>query len=216
MNESYLMDCMEYMKTLPDKAFELAIVDPPYGIERLKNPKGYFEKYGDMCKVNDDMPSIEYFEELQRISCNQIIWGGNYFSLPPCRGFVCWDKLQYYPNYSQAEFAWTSFQQPSKIFKYSNSDPFRIHPTQKPVALYEWLLTHYAKPGDRILDTHLGSGSSRIAAYNLGFDFVGCEIDKDYFDAQEKRFAAHTAQTSIFDGERSEERRVGKECRSRW
>ena len=192
MSESitYNMDCMEIMKTLPDKAFELAIVDPPYGIERLKNPEGFFEKYGDTRKANNNMPDEKYFQSLSRVSMNQIVWGGNYFNLPPCRGFICWDKLQYYPNYSQAEFAWTSFERPAKIFKFSSTDASRIHPTQKPVALYEWLLTHYAKPGDKILDTHLGSGSSRIAAYNLGFDFVGCEIDKDYFDAQEKRFAA--------------------------
>ena len=203
MNVAYNMDCMEYMKTLPDKAFELAIVDPPYGIDI--NSSGRLGHYGGKGKTWDSQtPDNAYFKELFRISQNQIIWGGNYFILPPTRCFLIWDKKQ--PegvSFASCELAWTSFDASAKTFYYStlfDDKDKRIHPTQKPVALYEWLLTHYAKQGDKILDTHLGSGSSRIAAYNLGFDFVGCEIDPDYFKAQEERFKAHTAQESLFAG----------------
>ncbi len=127
--------------------------------------------------------------------------------MPPTRGVICWDKEQTFLNFSQWEMAWTSFDVPAKIFRFSNrgftcSDKSRkIHPTQKPIHLYAWLYSQFAKPGDKILDTHLGSGSSRIAAFDAGLDFVGCEIDKEYFDAQEERFADHTAQQSLFAGE---------------
>ena len=207
MNEAYNMDCMEYMATLPDKAFELAIVDPPYGIGMSGGNVGYKGNNNLERKEWDkDIPPQKYFDKLFRVSQNQIIWGGNYFPLPPTRCFIVWDKGEgfYGRSYAEGEMAWTSFNQNAKLFK---RDPLcngdyhgKIHHTQKPVALYEWLLTHYAKPGDKILDTHLGSGSSRIAAYNLGFDFVGCEIDEDYFKAQEERFKAHTAQESLFAG----------------
>ena len=202
MNEAYNTDCMEYMKTLPDKAFELAIVDTPYGIRITQS--GRLKKYNaSKTKWDELTPTDEYFKELFRVSTNQIIWGGNYFNLPPTRGFVIWDKQQPEDvSFASCEFAWSSFDASARTFYYSalQQTDTRIHPTQKPVALYEWLLTRYAKPGDKILDTHLGSGSSRIAAYNLGFDFVGCEIDEDYFKAQEERFAAHTAQQSLFAG----------------
>ena len=203
MTIAYNIDCMEYMATLPDKAFELAIVDPPYGIGITES--GRLKKYNaNKTKWDDLTPTDEYFKELFRVSANQIIWGGNYFDLPPTRGFIIWDKKQ--PEdvtFASCEYAWSSFNTSAKTFYYSALKQVdkRIHPTQKPVALYEWLLIHYAKPGDKILDTHLGSGSSRIAAYDLGFDFVGCEIDKDYFDAQEERYQAHIAQTSLFDKE---------------
>ena len=202
MNVAYNMDCMEYMKSLPDKAFELAIVDPPYGIRITQS--GRLKKYNaSKTKWDELTPTDEYFKELFRVSTNQIIWGGNYFNLPPTRGFVIWDKQQPEDvSFASCEFAWSSFDASARTFYYSalQQTDTRIHPTQKPVALYEWLLTRYAKPGDKILDTHLGSGSSRIAAYDLGFDFVGCEIDPDYFKAQEERFAAHTAQQSLFAG----------------
>ena len=135
-------------------------------------------------------PPPEYFKELFRVSRNQIIWGGNYFDLPPTRGIVCWDKQQPWENFSQFELAWTSFDTPAAIFRFRNTGGKfeKIHPTEKPVELYSWLLRKYAKEGDTILDTHLGSGSSRIAAYMLGFDFVGVEIDKAFFDAEERRF----------------------------
>ena len=191
---------MEYMKTLPDKAYELAIVDPPYGVS-IETSGTYFKQFKTKGWDNA-IPSAEYFKELFRVSQNQIIWGGNYFLeyLGSTKCFLIWDKMiGEGMSFADAELAWTSFKKPTRIKKLSsNSNGGKIHPTQKPVALYEWLLTNYAKPGDKILDTHLGSGSSRIAAYNLGFDFVGCEIDEDYFKAQEERFKAHTAQQSLF------------------
>jgi site-specific DNA-methyltransferase (adenine-specific) len=203
MNVAYNMDCMEYMATLPDKAFELAIVDPPYGISINNNMgrrKG--DKHSDYKKVHWDSepPSADYFKELFRVSKNQIVWGANYFQMPPTKCFVIWRKPQISEgvSFSMCEYAWTSIDGTSKEWIGMSAEDDRIHPTQKPVKLYEWLLTHYAKQGDKILDTHLGSGSSRIAAYNLGFDFVGCEIDPDYFKAQEERFSAHTAQQNLF------------------
>ena len=199
MSESIALniDCMEYMATLPDNAFDLAIVDPPYGIGISSNPVRQAHEKKNWDK---SIPSKEYFIELFRVSKNQIIWGGNYYDLPPTQNLIVWDKKQPEDfSLAMCEFAWCSIQMPAKIFSYSVlKEKGKIHPTQKPVALYEWLLNNYAKQGDRILDTHLGSGSSRIAAYNLGFDFVGCEIDKEYFDKQEERFARHTAQTSLF------------------
>ena len=207
MSESIALniDCMEYMATLPDKYFDLAIVDPPYGIGMDGGNVGY-KGFNNFTKKNWDngTPPTKCFEELKRVSLNQIIWGGNYYGLEGKRCWLVWDKGEGFYNrtYAEAELAWTSFDKDVKIYK---RDPLacgdyhgKIHPTQKPVALYEWLLTNYAKEGDRILDTHLGSGSSRIAAYNLGFDFVGCEIDKEYFDKQEERFEKHTSQTSLF------------------
>lgn len=148
----------------------------------------------------DVAPPKEYFDELARVSKNQIIWGGNYFDLPPTRCFLIWEKLTISENFSiaMAEYAWTSFNDNAKIFKAAPQDPSRFHPTQKPVDLYRWIFQKYAKEGYKILDTHLGSGSSRIAAYDAGLDFTGYEIDKEYFDRQEERFAQHTAQTSLF------------------
>lgn len=206
MNVAYNMDCMEYMKSLPDKAFDLAVVDPPYGIEKGVSATSRIAKYGQMESVNDQKPNDEYFEQLFRVSKNQIIFGYNHLSdmLPPTKEFLFWYKHQPVDTYSDGELAWTSFKKTAKCFDF----PFfggrgadkdgRIHPTQKPVALYAWIYSRYAKPGDKILDTHLGSGSSRIAAYDAGLDFVGCEIDPDYFKAQEERFQAHAAQGNIF------------------
>jgi site-specific DNA-methyltransferase (adenine-specific) len=197
---AYNMDCMEAMREMPDKAFELAIVDPPYRDEN--QPTQDMRKNGSMKSLNG-RPSPEYFEQLFRVSKNQIIWGANNFQLPQFKGFVIWEKgIPEDFTMSMAEIASLSdgIGTISKIFKLrASGQESRIHPTQKPVALYEWLLTHYAKQGDKILDTHLGSGSSRIAAYNLGFDFVGYEIDKDYFEAQEERFRVHTAQVRLID-----------------
>ena len=200
----YFGDCIKYMATLPDKAFDLAIVDPPYGmgdecwsgggvLGSRKYIKAYREKQWD-----NSTPDSFYFEELFRVSKNQIIWGGNYFGLPATRCVLCWDKEQPMPTLSDWEMAWTSFQSLAKIWRGRSQDPQRIHPTQKPVKLYEWLLTNYAKPGQRILDTHLGSGSSAIAAEKLGFKFVGCEIDADYFNAACKRIEQAAAQGKLF------------------
>jgi site-specific DNA-methyltransferase (adenine-specific) len=194
------MDCMEYMAGLPDKAFELAIVDPPFGMgDKLTTGGTWAAKYKTGDADWDKAPSDIYFNELFRVSKHQIIWGGNYFSLPPSRGFLIWDKVSHMETMADCEQAWMSIDKNAKIFKHvRNTSEARIHMCQKPVALYEWLLTNYAKPGDRILDTHLGSGSSAIAANNLGFDFVGMELDTDYYAAACKRFEQHKAQASLF------------------
>ena len=201
------MDCLAAMREMSDKAFSLAIVDPPYGLgERLTSRGG---KLGNtpMCKLYaestkwDITPGKEYFDELFRVSKNQIIWGGNYFELPPSRCMICWDKNQHMQTLSAWELGWTSFDKPSKIFKMASTDLSRFHPTQKPIALYKWLLQNYAKPGDTILDTHLGSGSSRIAAYDMGFDFTGYELDAEYFNASEARFKNHISNLKLFSPE---------------
>lgn len=193
----YNEDCLEAMRNMPDKCFELAIVDPPYGIGISSNPvrQQHSKKGWDAAP-----PSAEYFMQLKRVSANQIIWGGNYFQLDPSQGFLIWNKKQPHDfSLAMVEFAWMSFQKPAKMFTQSVlKERNKIHTTQKPVALYRWLLQNYAKPGDRILDTHLGSGSSRIAAYHMGFDFTGYELDKDYYEAQEKRFQLAIQQQSLF------------------
>lgn len=207
VSEAYNMDCMEYMRTLPDKVFDLAVIDPPYRDQSENQPTKDMRKNGTM-KNFGNKPNESFFEELFRISKNQIIWGANNFSLPNYKGFLVWEKTNVPEDFtmSMAEIAYLSegLGTISKIFKHSArgtpNEP-RFHPTQKPIALYTWVYSRYAKPGDRILDTHLGSGSSRIAAWDAGLDFVGCEIDRDYFGAQEQRFAAHTAQLNLFLGE---------------
>lgn len=146
----------------------------------------------------DKAPSKEYFEELFRVSKNQIIWGGNYFELPPCRCFIVWDKMQPFESFSRCEFAWTSFKGPAKIFTYDNRYSGKIHPTQKPVALYEWLLNKYSKKDDIILDTHVGSGSSLIACKHTGNRYVGFEIDTDFYNAAVKRIKEETSQKKFF------------------
>lgn len=271
-------DCMVAMKEFPDKFFDLAVVDPPYGSGMADNGgcKGWFSKYRsqsvnveresrisgtasekDLTDTNtapksyvnrvsgtgnrnttsvhlqrkncrkpdgtwgyanwrdvgnevhkkiiswDVAPGQDYFEELFRISRNQIIWGGNYFSLPPTRCFLIWRKLSISETFSMAmaEYAWTSFRANAKVFEFAPqgkaNDP-RFHPTQKPIELYDWIFLNFAKPGMKVIDTHLGSGSSRIAAYNANLDFWGYEIDKYYFDKQEERFAKCKSQQSLF------------------
>lgn len=209
-SETFNMDCMDYMKDLPDKAFDLAIVDPPYGIRGDTFGQGGSKPELRTCNKNlkvwdTKRPCREYFTELFRVSKNQIIWGGNHFAdmLPPTPSYVVWDKLIIEGvTLSDCELAWCSIG--GRVSKYtlqwcgylrgSDRGIERIHPTQKPVALYKWLLQNYAKSGETILDTHLGSGSSRVAAYDLGFDFVGVELDRDYFEAQERRFLEHAKQ----------------------
>lgn len=186
-NEVYNCDCMDYMKSLPDNYFSLCIADPPYGIGISSN---CFRHLHDTKNWDNSVPNDNFFKELFRVSQNQIIWGGNYFGLPPNRHFIVWDKVQPF-DFSSAmcEYAWSSFDKAAKIYRQKvNHDRGKIHPTQKPVGLYAWILKHYANDGDTIFDPMVGSGSSRIAAYQLGFDYIGCEIDKDYFLAQEERF----------------------------
>lgn len=239
------IDCLEGMRAFPDKFFDLAVVDPPYGDGRSQSgnvereragaasgsastdtstlpPRhthatngrrkgqrppdwwglGSEARSGKKIITWDVAPGQDYFEELFRVSRSQIIWGGNYFALPPTRCFLVWRKSQIpLEGFSMApvEYAWTSFCENAAMFEaFSSGDKTRFHPTQKPVSLYAWIFKRFAKPGYKILDTHLGSGSSRIAAYDAGLDFWGYEIDKVYFDMQEERFAKHAAQLNLF------------------
>ena len=216
--ELFNEDCMNVMARYPDNHFELAVVDPPYGIDAANTFGGEERKSGngvamktafdkkdwDLC-----IPEKEYFIELMRVSRNQIVWGANYMShfLPPSMGWIVWDKDNGTTKFSDAELAFSSFEKALRIWKYTwngmiqgdmKKKETRIHPTQKPVKLYEWIIANYAKEGDKILDTHLGSGSSAIAAHYGGFDFVGCELDLHYYNAAKKRFEDETAQIDLF------------------
>lgn len=246
-------DCLKGMKRYPDKFFDLAVVDPPYGggladdggckgwftkyhqnadssqslhverepdgrptYNRFGSPGSIFERYkrdpdgrdmgGEVRKkiiAWDVAPGEEYFKELFRVSRNQIIWGGNYFTLPPTRCFLVWRKLTISESFTMAmaEYAWTSFNSNAKVFEAApqgKPGETRFHPTQKPVELYAWVYKLFAKQGDKILDTHMGSQSSRIAAWDMGLDYVGFEIDKTYFDLGEERFQKHAAQSNLF------------------
>ena len=222
---AYNMDCMDAMRAMPDGAFDLAVVDPPYfsGPER----RGYYGSRVSKIGVRRDypvsptwkIPGQAYFDELRRIAKRYIVWGCNYFDYVFASGRIVWDKCNGNSSFSDCEIAATNCHDSVRLFRYmwngmlqgkSIAEGFvqqgnkalneqRIHPTQKPVALYAWIFSRYAKPRDRILDTHLGSGSSRIAALNAGLDFVGIELDKTYFDLEEKRFSEYSAQTRIDD-----------------
>jgi len=210
---------MAYMATLPDKAFDLAVVDPPYGINHAnKAGKMAGQQYGNAAAKKKNyaskdwdlnIPSDAYWSELFRVSKNQIVWGGNYFTnnLAQSSGWIVWDKDNGDNNFSDCELAWSSFNRGLRMFKSTwngmiqhdmKDKQVRIHPTEKPIRLYKWIFDNYAKPGDRILDTHLGSGSSAIAAHRAGLDFVGCELDADYYTAACKRFKEQTAQQLLF------------------
>ena len=198
----YNCDCMELLKQTPDNYYSLALVDPPYGLgNRLVDGGGTRKAKFDKDSVKwDVLPTKEYFIELMRVSENQIIWGSNYFDLPPTRCNIIWDKMQEFTG-SDFELAWTSFDKASKAFRMSRVEAYsqgKIHPTQKPVALYKWLLDKYAKQGDKILDTHLGSGSIAIACHDYGFELTACELDKEYFDKAMERINNHMAQTKLF------------------
>ena len=201
----YNADCMEIMKGFADKQFDLCIVDPPYGIGaenhagKKENGWNQWEKKGWDSKT----PDKTYFNELFRVSKNQIIWGGNYMtdSLYPSMGWVIWDKGQRDFSLADGEMAWTSFNKAMRIWDYSrakNLSEKRIHPTQKPVALYKWILDKYAKQGQTILDTHLGSGSSAIAAHDYGYEFTGIELDEEYYNAAKERLILHQRQLNLF------------------
>ena len=201
----YNQDCLEAMKDMSDNQFDLAIVDPPYGIKIQQSggtPKHLGFKVYDKKFWDNEIPNKKYFKELFRVSQNQIIWGANYFTkyLKGSMGWVFWDKGQDL-TMSDGELAFTSFQKALRriiINRCEIKKDGAIHPTQKPVKLYEWLLMNYAKEGDTILDTHLGSGSIAIACHNLGYDLTGYEIDKDYYEAAIKRIEQHKAQIRIF------------------
>ena len=207
-------DNMQLMARYEDNHFDLAIVDPPYGIgfsdyqrsgDKLKER---YTKNGKK-KWDDNPPQKEYFDELFRVSKNQIIWGGNYFDLPPTQCFVFWDKMATVTNFADGELAWTSFAKVARKFKYAwnglsdgivgrNKKIKSIHPTQKPIQLYEWLLDNYAKEGDKILDTHLGSGSIAIACHNRKFDLTACELDTEYYTKAMERIEQHKKQLTLF------------------
>jgi len=200
-------DNMELMARYPDNYFDLAVVDPPYGINvnvsmgrRKGDKKSDYHKFAG---EDSEIPNTEYWRELFRVSKNQIIWGGNYMTqhLPPSPCWLLWDKgFSEYVTFAQYEMAWTSFDSSAKKFDFNASaNRNRIHPTQKPVALYEWILNKYAKQGDKILDTHLGSGSIAIACNNLGFELTACELDKDYFEATIKRLNNKFGNEYTFD-----------------
>lgn len=215
-SETYLADCMDIMKNYPDKYFDLAVIDTPYGIGedgsknhtrgKLAKAKNYKPYFGN----DKDSPKKEYWIELFRISKNQIIWGANHFisKIPyDSSCWIVWDKQNGNNDFADCELAYTSFNYAVRKFSFTwngmiqgnmKNKETRIHPTQKPVALYDWIFKNYAKEGDKIIDTHLGSGSSRISAYKAGLDFVGIEIDKDYFEAQEKRFKIFKSQLRLF------------------
>ena len=193
-------DNMDLMSRYEDNHFDLAIVDPPYGID-IQNSGTKFKRYGENKNWDNEVPTKKYFDELFRVSKNKIIWGGNYFDLPPTRCFLIWDKQQPQGvSFASCEYAYTNFDKSAKTFymRPQNADNIRIHPTQKPVKLYEWLLMNYAKEGDKILDTQLGSGSIAIACHNLGYDLTACELDKEYYKAAMKRIERHKQQIRIF------------------
>jgi len=195
MNIVHLIDNMEFMKGIPDKYYELAIVDPPYGID-AGNMTGGAGKNKQWDKGKDwdkGIPKDEYFIELFRVSKNQIIWGGNYFPLPPTKCFLIWDKKNDGRDFAECEMAWTNFDMVARMYRMRpmNMDGGKIHPTQKPVALYKWLLKNYAKPNDKIFDSHVGSGSIRIACHDMGFNFVAVGVDTSLFvNSCQKRLQA--------------------------
>jgi site-specific DNA-methyltransferase (adenine-specific) len=206
-------DCMDLMARYEDNYFDLAIVDPPYGIgidKAINSNKGKqgFKQYKET-DWDNETPTKDYFYELFRVSKNQIVWGGNYFIdkiKKPTQCFLIWNKVQRDFTMSDAEIAWTSFDKTIRCFDMSrgaamgcnNKNGGKLHPTQKPVKLYEWILMNYAKENDKILDTHLGSGSIAIACHNLGYELTGCELDQDYFDAAIKRIKQHQSQQRLF------------------
>lgn len=206
MKEFTQSDCMTHLPHFPDNFFDLAIVDPPYGIGRFSDRvAGNRIDKGNKINTWDKKPSPEYFEQILRVAKHCIIWGANNFNLPTSEYFIIWDKKQTVDNFASAEYAWTNFKMPAKVFRYSIHQEMqqrikmggKIHPTQKPVALYKWLLRLYSKESDVILDTHVGSASSLIAFEDFGCDYMGYEIDKDYYESALKRLNEHKAQLKL-------------------
>ena len=205
-SEVYLEDCVTALKRFNDNHFDLAIVDPPYGIGFSSKKQSNFGKGGinhEYKGWDEEIPKAEYWEQLFRVSKNQIVWGANYMTdyLKPSRCWISWYKMQEFST-NEFELAWTSFDETCKQFNLSRVQAYagsnKIHPTEKPIKLYDWCLNKFAKEGNLILDTHLGSGSSRIAAYKGGFNFVGFEIDQEYYEKQEKRFNDFKSQLRLF------------------
>ena len=205
----YNADCMEVMKAFKDKQFDLAIIDPPYGLgmgtvsipsEKNTNSQQKFYKDLKSKRWDDNTPNKEYFDELKRVSKNQIVWGGNYMAehLGNTKCIIIWDKMTYIPTMSQFEFAFCSFNKHPKMVKINSTDINRMHPTQKPIKLYGWLLQNYAKEGDTILDTHFGSLSIGIACHDMKFDLTAIELDKDYYEQAKQRLINHQRQLTLF------------------
>jgi len=197
-------DNLEALQEMEDNQYDLAIVDPPYGVDTGSAFQGSGKLKNRTLNLDtkiqrwDTAPSAEYFEQLFRVSKQQIIWGGNYFDLPPTRCVIAWDKVQPWENFSGWEMGWTSFNKPAPIFKFDNRTGGKIHPTQKPIELYKWCLEKFASPGDKILDTHLGSGSIACACYDLGFDLDAWELDIDYYTKAVARFEEYSKQSKLF------------------
>lgn len=196
-------DCLDILRQLPDKCIDLVLTDPPYGLQ-AKSTQGAGKlknralNKGDISTKWDIAPTSEAFAEIFRVSKNQIIWGGNYFILPPCRCFIVWDKCQPWDNFSKAEYAWTSFDKPAKLFKFDNRTGDKIHPTQKPLPLFQWCLENYSKEGDLILDCFSGSGTTAVACHNLKRRFICIEKDPDYYRASVERLEKVQAQPLLF------------------
>lgn len=217
LNNLYNMDCMKGMEQFPDKYFELAIIDPPYGINqsggknKTRSKAAAAKDYKPFHGGDKEAPPKEYFEELFRVSKNQIIFGANHFisKIPyDSHCWIVWDKDNSNTGFADCELAWTSFDSAVRRFKYlwsgmrqedMKNKEYRIHPTQKPVALYKWIINKYANPGDKILDTHAGSASSLIACHQMGFDFLGFELDEHYYNLANKRLQDEMAQINLFD-----------------
>ena len=204
LNSFVCGDCMDYLPDFPDKYFDLAIVDPPYGINinnSIGRRKG--DKKSDYPKAywDNSTPNKEYFEQLFRVAKHAIIWGGNYFELPPTKCFLIWRKPQISEDvsFSMCEYAWTNLDGTAKVWEGISNEKDRIHATQKPIALYKWILSRYAKKGDKILDTHVGSASSLIACHECGFDYIGFEKDEHYYKLADERLQSYKSQLSIFD-----------------
>lgn len=206
----YLGDSLQAMREMPDNHYDLAIVDPPYGMGKESWQGGQWKGHKTLPifmaqrekgRAWDVAPPVEYFDQLRRVSKNQIIWGGNYFASIWAHGGRCviaWDKCQPWPNFSQIELAWTSYNKPAKLFRFDNRYPGKIHPTQKPVELYQWLLDQFANKGDRILDTHLGSGSIACACYDSGYSLDAWELDPEYHAKAVARYNEYSRQTKLF------------------
>lgn len=199
-------DCMEALRGMKENQYDLAIVDPPYGINEDGGKDRRGKSKHKKKRWDNNTPTNVYFDEIKRTTKNQIIWGANYFNMPPSMGYVCWDKKLDNSDFSDFELAYTSFERAAKIFRFSKNGGSRtfaaladiIHPTQKPVQLYKWLLKNYAEEGQTILDTHGGSMSIAIACYDMGFDLTCYELDKDYYNAAVKRFEKHIQQSQLF------------------
>lgn len=209
LSEAYCMDNLEFMRQIPNKFYKLAVVDPPYGLDKkLSQGGGAFKNTPMRVLYNkgkkwDIVPTAEYWNHLFRISEHQIVFGANYFIeyLKNTRGIICWDKQNFLPTMSSWEFAWTSFDTIARTYTERSTDPERVHSTQKPVGLYKWIFETYAEKGWNIFDSHLGSGSSRIAAWALGFDFTATEADEYNFNEQEKRFKRYKESNGLFINE---------------